>query len=73
MAFIKRRRIAVFLVLAYVLAWGATPWNGFLAPDVLLAALIVVTLTEGLSVLKAPAGMPARPRHRAIAERDELR
>ena len=45
----------------------------FFAPGVLLAALIVVTLTEGLSGLKAPAGMPARPRHRAIAEREELR
>ena len=50
----------------------ATPWNGFFAPG-LLAALIVVTLAEGLSGLKAPAGMPARPRHRAIAEREELR
>ena len=55
MAFIKRHRIAVFFVLAYALAWGATPWNGFFAPGVLLAALIVVTLTEGLSGLKAPA------------------
>ena len=73
MAFIKRHRIAVFFVLAYALAWGATPWNGFFAPGVLLAALIVVTLTEGLSGLKAPAGMLARPRHRAIAEREELR
>ena len=55
MAFIKRHRIAVFFVLAYALTWGATPWSGFFARGVLLAALIVVTLTEGLSVLKAPA------------------
>jgi hypothetical protein len=34
---------------------GATSWNGYFAPGVLLAALIVVTLTEGLSGLKAPA------------------
>ena len=73
MAFMKRLRIAVVFVLAYALAWGATLWNGFFAPGVLLAALIVVTLTEGLGGLKAPAGMPARPRHRAIAEREELR
>jgi uncharacterized protein len=71
MAFIKRHRIAVFFVLAYALAWGPTPWNGFFAPGVLLAALIVVTLTEGLSGLKARPGMPARPRHGAIAEREE--
>ena len=55
MAFIKRHRIVVFFVLAYALACGATPSNGFFAPGVLLAALIVVTLTEGLSGLKAPA------------------
>jgi uncharacterized protein len=73
MAYIKRHRIAVFFVLAYALAWGATPWNGFFAPGVLLAALIVVTLTAGLSGLEAPAGMSARPRHRAVAEREELR
>ena len=66
MAFIKRHRMAVFFVLAYVLAGRATPWNGFFAPGVLLAALIVVTLTEGLSGLKAPgrnAGPTATPRH----------
>jgi hypothetical protein len=73
MAFIKRHWIAVFFVLAYALTGWATPWNGSFAPGVLLAALIVVTLTEGLSGLEAPAGMPARPRHRAIAEREELR
>ena len=53
MDFIKRHRIVVFFVLAYALAWGAIPWNSFFAPGVLLAALIVVTLTEGLSGLKA--------------------
>ena len=59
MAFVKRHRIAVLFVLAYVLAWWATPWNGFFAPGVLLAALIMVMLTEGPSGLKASAGMPA--------------
>ena len=53
MDFIKRHRIAVFFVLAYALTWGAIPWNSFFTPGVLLAALIVVTLTEGLSGLKA--------------------
>ena len=55
MAFIKRRRIAVSFVLPYALTWGATSWNGYFAPGVLLAAPIVVTLNEGLSGLKAPA------------------
>ena len=73
MAFIKRHRIAVFFVLAYALTWGATPWNGFFAPGVLLAALIVVTLIEGRAGSRRRPGMPARPRHRAIAEREELR
>ena len=66
MAFIKRQRIALFFVLAYALAWGATPWNGFFAPGVLLAALIVVPLTEGPSGLKAAArnaSPTATPRH----------
>jgi len=73
MAFIKRHRIAVLFVLAYALAWWATPWNGFFAPGVLLAALIMVMLTEGPSGLKASAGMPAWQRHLAITERKELR
>jgi hypothetical protein len=53
----------------------ATPWEGFFAPGVLLAALIVVTLIESLSIPRpeALARHAARPRHRAIAEREELR
>jgi hypothetical protein len=53
MSFIKRHRIVVFFVLAYVLTWWAIPWNSFFVPGVLLAALIVVTITEGLSGLRA--------------------
>jgi membrane protease YdiL (CAAX protease family) len=53
MSFIKRHRIVVFFVLAYALAWGAIPWNSFFAPGVLLAALIVVSITEGLAGLRA--------------------
>jgi hypothetical protein len=54
---------------------GATPWNGSFAPGVLLAALIVATLIEGLSIPspRRRPGTPTRPRHRAIAEREELR
>jgi hypothetical protein len=73
MAFIKRHRIAVLFVLAYALAWWATPLIDFFAPGVPLAALIMVMLTEGPSGLKASAGMPAWQRHLAITERKELR
>jgi membrane protease YdiL (CAAX protease family) len=52
MSFIKRHRVAVFFVLAYVLTWWAVPWNSFFVPGVLLAALIVVTVTEGLAGLR---------------------
>ena len=42
-----------FFLLAYALAWGAIPWQSFFAPGVLIAALVVVSLTEGLAGLKA--------------------
>ena len=53
MSFIQRHRVAVFFLLAYVLTWGAIPWNSFFAPGALLAALIVVSITEGLAGLRA--------------------
>jgi hypothetical protein len=49
------------------------PVERFLRAGVLLAALIMVMLTEGPSGLKASAGMPAWQRHIAITERKELR
>jgi hypothetical protein len=70
MALIKRHRIAVFFVLRPGV--GAAPWKSFLALGVPLAELIVVT-TEGLSGFKGADRMPARPRHRATAEWEELR
>jgi hypothetical protein len=45
--FLRRHRVAWFFVLAYVLAWGAIPWNSFWAPGALVAALVVVVLTDG--------------------------
>lgn len=45
--FVRRRRVAVFFVLAYLLAWGAIPWNSFFAPGALLAAIVVVLIAEG--------------------------
>ena len=52
MTFLRRHPVFYFFVLAYVLAWGAIPWNSFLAPGALLAAVIVVFLTEGLPGLR---------------------
>ena len=52
MSFLRRHRVLCFFVLAYVLAWGAIPWNSFFAPGALLAAVIVVAVTEGLPGLR---------------------
>ena len=46
-SFSRRHRVVSFFVLAYVLAWGAIPWNSFFAPGALIAAIIVVLITEG--------------------------
>ena len=52
MRFLRRHRVAGFFVLAYVLAWGAIPWNSFFAPGALLAAMVVVFATEGVPGLR---------------------
>lgn len=53
MSVIRRHPVLTFFLLAYVLCWGAIPWQSFFAPGVLVAALIVVSLTEGVDGLKA--------------------
>jgi membrane protease YdiL (CAAX protease family) len=45
--FVSRHRAACFFLLAYLLAWGAIPWNSFFAPGALLAAIVVVLTTDG--------------------------
>lgn len=52
MTFLRRHRVAGFFALAYFLAWGAIPWNSFFAPGALLAAVVVVSVTEGLPGLR---------------------
>jgi len=47
LSFVSRHRVACFFVLAYLLAWGAIPWNSFFTPGALIAAVVVVLLTEG--------------------------
>jgi uncharacterized protein len=45
--FVRRHRVACFFLLAYVIAWSGIPWNSFIAPGALVAAVVVVLLTEG--------------------------
>jgi CAAX protease family protein len=53
MNLIRRHPVLTFFLLAYVLTWGAIPWQSFFAPGVLISALIVVSLTEGVAGLRA--------------------
>ena len=53
MSVIRRHPVITFFLLAYALSWGAIPWQSFFAPGVLVAALIVVSLTEGVAGLRA--------------------
>src|SRR5688572_3472045 len=53
MSVIRRHPVITFFLLTYALSWGAIPWQSFFAPGVLIAALIVVSLTEGVAGLKA--------------------
>ena len=46
------------------LSWAAIPWQSFFAPGVLVAALAVVSLTEGVAGLKA---MGSRLIHRRVS------
>jgi CAAX protease family protein len=52
-AFVRAHRLLLFFALAYVLAWGAIPWNSFFAPGALIAALVVAFTADGLAGLKA--------------------
>jgi hypothetical protein len=52
MSLIRRHPVITFFLLAYALSWGAIPWQSFFAPGVLVAALIVVPLTEGVAGLR---------------------
>ena len=52
MSVIRRHPVLTFFLLAYALCWAAIPWQSFFAPGVLVAAVIVVSLTEGVAGLK---------------------
>jgi membrane protease YdiL (CAAX protease family) len=53
MSVIRRHSVVAFFLLAYALSWGALPWQSFFAPGVLVAALVVVSATEGWAGLRA--------------------
>ena len=53
-AFVKHNSFLVFVVLAYLLSWWLVPLNaGMLPVGPLLAALLVVGLSEGKAGMKA--------------------
>ncbi|MEU4286986.1 CPBP family glutamic-type intramembrane protease [Kribbella sp. NPDC026596] len=66
MSFIRNHPVASFFVLAYVLAWAGIPFGSFFAPGALIAALVVVSLTEGLAGLKSIGARMIRWRVRWI-------
>ena len=49
---IRRHPLITFFVLTYALTWGPLPLGTFFATGPLLAALIVIPMTQGLSGLK---------------------
>ena len=53
MSLVRRHPVLSFFVLACLLTWAAIPWQSFFAPGVLIAAVVVVLLTEGLPGLRA--------------------
>ena len=64
MSVIRRHPVITFFLLTYALSWAAIPWQSFFAPGVLVAALAVVSLTEGVAGLKA---MGSRLIHRRVS------
>src|SRR5215203_2139863 len=52
MSAIRRHPLITFFVLTYALTWWAVPFGGFISTGPLLAALIVIPITQGLSGLR---------------------
>jgi membrane protease YdiL (CAAX protease family) len=52
-AFVRAHRLPIFFALAYIVSWGAIPWNSFLPTGALIAALVVAFTADGLAGLKA--------------------
>jgi hypothetical protein len=52
MSAVRRHPLLTFFILTFVLTWAPIPFIGFLTGGPLLAALIVLPLTQGLAGLK---------------------
>src|SRR5215218_5143861 len=52
MSVVRRHPLITFFVLTYALTWGPLPTGLFFAPGPLLAALIIIPITQGLAGLK---------------------
>jgi hypothetical protein len=52
MSALRRYPLITFFALTYVLTWAPLPFIGFFASGPLLAALIVIPITQGLAGLK---------------------
>ena len=52
MSVVRRHPLITFFVLTYALTWWAVPFGGFIPTGPLLAALIVIPITQGLSGLR---------------------
>ncbi len=52
MSAVRRHLIITFFFLAYALSWWAVPLGGFISAAPLVAALIVIPITQGLAGLK---------------------
>lgn len=53
MSIVRRHPMVSFFVLAYALSWMFLPFGTFFPPGALIAALVVVSLTQGVAGLKA--------------------
>jgi hypothetical protein len=60
MSLLKRYPLVAFFALAYLISWSVVPFGLFFTPGPLIAALIVVPLTQGPRGT-SPVGAPAAP------------
>jgi membrane protease YdiL (CAAX protease family) len=52
MSVVSRHPMVAFVILAYAISWSLVPMGGFLPPGPLVAALIVISMTQGREGLK---------------------